>query len=107
MKQFRFQTGSIKSLKGGFIKVCEAKFRFQTGSIKSESPRIMLSVFVFRFQTGSIKSETTETQRLTPDTRFDSKLVRLKVRICSASLRGRQRFDSKLVRLKGDSLAWD
>ena len=54
---------------------------------------------VFRFQTGSIKSKVTG---YAPATilRFDSKLVRLKVKITTCQRQILFSFDSKLVRLK-------
>ena len=53
---FRFQTGSIKSIRVISFKPYTRWFRFQTGSIKSGSRYSDLHpAIVFRFQTGSIK----------------------------------------------------
>ena len=78
------------------------RFRFHTGSIK----RAFLfssvgSLLLFRFHTGSIKSPPANPSDTQTDRRFDSILVRLKVRTmkkrCSRMYFS---FDSILVRLK-------
>ena len=76
---FRFQTGSIKSLKITYTVVRCQKFRFQTGSIKSARHWVQnwIHRHPFRFQTGSIKSMIRNLYK--PFWKcFDSKLVRLK-----------------------------
>ena len=80
------------------------EFRFQTGSIKSSQFTALYpdAYQGFRFQTGSIKSKTVNPLRITFNG-FDSKLVRLKVRLWKCFRLWLARFDSKLVRLKGGS----
>ena len=56
------------------------QFQFQTGSIKSSfSNPSSYPFFLFQFQTGSIKSPTPFFYRIRCTSRFNSKLVRLKV----------------------------
>ena len=80
-------------------------FQFQTGAIKSAG-RFLSSVrraVPFQFQTGAIKSLPWLSQQFSLWLRFNSKLVRLKVRTCCSPGRCLPRFNSKLVRLKEPS----
>ena len=99
---FQFQTGAIKSLSGARLRSCFNVFQFQTGAIKSggvpinkhqiggfNSKLVRLKVFVitlqinditFQFQTGAIKRPVRRVRILLVQSRFNSKLVRLKGR---------------------------
>ena len=75
---FRFQNGSIKSVREASVEIDYLQFRFQNGSIKSQYLIIDVAFVV----------------------RFDSKMVRLKVRHTRWVSSLRRCFDSKMVRLK-------
>ena len=63
-------------------------FQFQTGSIKSYTYfQVPVMLTEFQFQTGSIKSFNSAYQQRTYSWRFNSKLVRLKVGVCSVLIR--------------------
>ena len=84
---FQVQTGSIKRDQVSWPVATDTdRFQFQTGSIKRRSfDRQWFRQTMFQFQTGSIKSEPLH-RRCETYSRFNSKLVRLKVR---ARLNGR------------------
>ena len=77
---FQFQTGSIKRITGFECALRVIKFQFQTGSIKRQIAGHLNTEYTdkFQFQTGSIKRNGEETHKEI-QTRFNSKLVRLKV----------------------------
>ena len=58
-------------------------FQFQTGSIRSNAMKevIELAISLFQFQTGAIKSRYVHMCSSGTCARFNSKLVRLKVRL--------------------------
>ena len=94
-------------LKGGQMNikaVAKATFQFQTGSIKSTAASNSYQMSIsFQFQTGSIKRIRKGIQRMIPLFSFNSKLVRLKVKVFIVSFLFLVCFNSKLVRLKGTS----
>ena len=103
---FRFQTGSIKRSTAFARTIHDWKFRFQTGSIKRMKMPKTLSIEVTRFDSKLVRLKVTLTQRIIQLWGcFDSKLVRLKVCSRPVSVRRVCCFDSKLVRLKGGLLS--
>ena len=85
--EFQFQTGSIKRLRNAPRDVQERMFQFQTGSIKSGSDVYYnYTKTKFQFQTGSIKSLPDTLILPSVPSRFNSKLVRLKVNAYDAKI---------------------
>ena len=74
---FQFQTGAIKRQVPLRTAHLSGLFQFQTGAIKSSLSAPTMWTVKFQFQTGAIKSYET-LAALTCETRFNSKLVRLK-----------------------------
>ena len=99
---FQFQAGAIRSsaMQVPLNAICV--FQFQAGAIRSRSQqaRQLACHTLFQFQAGAIRSEFAA-QRITLQHRcFNSKLVRLEVRLISACSALITSFNSKLVRLE-------
>ena len=99
--KFQFQIGAIKSYKSTLTVVEQLTFQFQIGAIKSQNNDVTArATREFQFQIGAIKSYGIVREDR-QHSRFNSKLVRLKVRtVISCLLLLTIRFNSKLVRLK-------
>ena len=78
-------------------------FQFQTGAIRSEKGNSYVETvsYKFRFQTGAIRRRISVQLPQELINGFDSKLVRLEVKIRNTILKIMESFDSKLVRLEG------
>ena len=78
-----------------------AEFQFQTGAIKRGSEiAAMLDADPFQFQTGAIKSYIMQLDLFSDIPSFNSKLVRLKVKLRAGVTLSLFSFNSKLVRLE-------
>ena len=100
-RQFQFQIGAIKSAETKSYQQRRFEFQFQIGAIKSQNNDVTArATREFQFQIGAIKSYGIVREDR-QHSRFNSKLVRLKVRtVISCLLLLTIRFNSKLVRLK-------
>ena len=82
-------------------------FQFQNGAIKSlNTVSLSTQLGMFQFQNGAIKRGKGDFVSVHEVTRFNSKMVRLKVSGARAFTIKRTRFNSKMVRLKVDATVW-
>ena len=82
---FQYQKGAIKTGLDAVLKIITIAFQYQKGAIKTEVARhIPVRVTCFQYQKGAIKTRAGPTGEPNPDSPFNTKKVRLKLRKCAA-----------------------